>query len=337
MRSGTVRPGRGLALAGRGLTLLVASALVVSGCRSGSESKPPPNTAPLPRQTTGDCGELRIAYDPKNGYEASAFIVGKLAAEELDCAVTYVKTTTRKAWRLVASGKADVYLDAYGSPDLSASLTGENGPVTLLGPNGVLGGVDLLTPYFMGEAGLATSRDLDDLPPEYFGDSTPSISTVPALMPLAQSFVDSQELDYNVKDYVHTHPRSGIGDLLVAPRFNDRNGIPSFFLVQGPRDFLGEGPGRHSVQVPGSSADECEPDHTSTLCSFADFEYLKIVNSDFADSANPAYNLIYNYRLVGAQTATVLEIVELSGFDVGEADVASWINTHPNVWKRWLE
>ncbi len=64
---------------------------------------------------------LRIAYDPTNGYEASAFIVGKLAAEELDCDGHYVKTTTSKAWRLVARGDADVYLDAYGSPDLRAS------------------------------------------------------------------------------------------------------------------------------------------------------------------------------------------------------------------------
>ncbi|MDQ3095349.1 MAG: hypothetical protein M3Q82_05250, partial [Actinomycetota bacterium] len=128
----------------RRLSVLAALTVVVTGCGTDVKPKALPTTAPSPQSAVGDCGTLRIAYDPSNGYEASAFVIGALARSELECDVTYVKTTSREAWRVVAKGNADVYLDAYGSPDLRETLTGAGGPVTVLGPNGVRGGVDLL-------------------------------------------------------------------------------------------------------------------------------------------------------------------------------------------------
>jgi len=321
----------------RRLAVIAALTLAVSGCGQQAEPKAPPVTAPSPKSARGDCGELRIAYDPRNGYEASAFIIGALARSELECDVRYVRTTSRKAWRVVARGEADVYLDAYGSPDLVETLTARDGPVTVLGPNGIQGGVDLLAPFFMEDDGIESARDLEDLPAGYFRNVTPVISTVPSLLPLAQSFIEFQRLDFVAKDYTLAHPDAGMGDLLQAPALNDRAGNAAFFLVEAPRTFLGDGAGRLSIEIPGSAAGPCVPTPAATLCSLGDFEYTKIVNSKFADSRNPAYNLVYNYRLPAAQAATILDLVRLSGMDVGEADVVSWINTHEDMWKRWLK
>ena len=74
----------------------------------------------------------------------------------------------------------------------------------------------------------------------------------------------------------------------------------------------------------------------STLCSLRDFTYEKIVNTEFANSDSPAYNLIYNYRLGREPAAEILQLVALSGYRVNAADAASWINTHEDVWRRWL-
>ncbi|MBA3233546.1 MAG: hypothetical protein H0T17_06335 [Propionibacteriales bacterium] len=317
--------------------VVIALVLTSSGCTSSDAEQPSKKPAPVPQQPRTECGDFKIAYDPSNGYEASAFVVGHLAQTELGCDVTYVKTTSRKAWWLVAHGRADVYLDAFGSTDLSRRLATPDGPVTILGPNGMRGGVELLTPAFMAAAGIGNVRDLADLPPELFGGVQPSITTVTPLLPLAQSLVEFQGLDFGVSDYAFTHPLAGMGDLLQAPRRADLDRNPNFFLVEGPRTFLGDGPGRHTVELPRSSASLCEPGNKATLCSVANFKYLKIANSEFARSDSPAYNLVYNYRLEAAQAATILALVELSGFDVGEPDVVSWINTHANVWKRWLE
>jgi hypothetical protein len=318
--------------------VLAICVLGLSACSGGKEEADKPPAAPTPSASQQECGDFRIAYDPTNGYEVSAFIIGELATEHLDCKVTYITTTSRKAWRLVARGGADVYLDAYGSPDLREEFTAEDGPVTSLGNSGIRGGVDLLAPAFMGTLGLDSAQDLDDTQRIGWGSTTPAITTVPALMPLAAAIVDFLDLDYATRDITQVRGRPlGMGYLMQQPREDDARQQPNTYLVEGPRMLLGDGAGRIFVQLPGSAGDLCQPDLLSTTCSLEDFSYEKIANSAFAASGSPAYSLVYKYKLDREDIATLMELVELSGYDVGPADVASWINTHKEVWKRWLE
>ena len=314
--------------------------LLVAGCSGGGSSDeptPPTKTAPSPSDNSGDCGDFRVAYDPTNGYEASASSSARWPRTKLGCDVTYVKTTSRKAWKVVARGDADVYLDAYGSPDLEEKLTAKGGPVARLGPTGFRGGVDLLAPAFMGDLGLDTYRDLPDTGSIGWAGVTPAITTLPALLNLARLFVEFQNLDYVIRNYSKVGVGVGMGDLLQQAREDDERGHPNLYLVERPREFIGDGPGRVTVEIPGSAAQDCTFGPRTTLCLFDNFRYQKIVNSDFAKSGSPAYNLVYNYELDREEVDNLLEIVELSGYDVSSADVASWINTHENVWKHWLD
>lgn len=326
------------ARAGARLCGVACSLALAAGSCTGNPAEAPvtASSAPVPAAATGDCGSLTIAYDASNGYEVSAFIVGRIAADELGCDVDYVDTTSRQAWRLVASGEADVYLDAFGNTDVQQSLAASGGPVTIIGANGVLGGVDLLAPFFMAERGLTAARDLPDVHRIGWGRTRPSITTTPELVTLARAFVESQALDYAVRDYSQVVPDAGTAQLLEQTQRDDARGTPNLYLVAGPRQFLGDGPGRQVVDIPESAAQACKPDAVTTLCSFENFRYLKIANSQFAHSDNPAYNLVYNYRLSRVEAGNVLDIVALSGYDVGAADAASWINTHRGVWQRWL-
>ncbi len=314
---------------------------LTAGCSGGGSPDEPPSptttTVPSPVSSTGECGDFTIAYDPNNGYEASAFVVGTLAENELGCDVSYVKTTSTKAWKIVARGAADVYLDAYGKPKHAGKLTGPDGPVVNLGPTGFRGGVDLLAPTFMGDLGLKTYQDLPDTQEIGWAGVTPAITTVPSLLPLAKSFVQFQRLDYVVRDYSQVGVGVGMSDLLQQAREDDERQKPNLYLVAGPREFIGDGPGRTTVEIPKSAAADCVPDRLSVLCSLRNFRYQKIVNSDFATSGSPAYSLVYHYEVDREEVDNLLEIVELSGYDVSSADVASWINTHPNVWRRWLD
>lgn len=295
----------------------------------------PRSQAPSPGKSRGDCGRFRIGYDADDGYEASAFLVGTIAERELGCDVRYVTTTARRAWQVVARGRADVYLDAYGAADLRRRLTGPDGPVAIVGPNGVHGGVDLLAPDFLADRGLETFRDLSDPDVVDWSGRTPTITTVPSLSALARAFVASPGLDdYDVRELPGSS--AGTGDLLTAVRADDDAQRPGLYLVQGPRAFLGDEPGRRSIEIPSSVAAECVPDAQASLCTLDNFRYLKIANRDFAASDSPAYALVYRYVLTPEEAANVLEIVELSGYDVQPADVASWINTHRSVWREWL-
>ncbi len=323
---------------GRTALSVLTFCLALTACESladepAATSVPPPT----PKQTSGDCSDFTIAYDASNGYEASAFIVGRLAESELGCDVEYLRTSSRDAWRQVGSGAADVYLDAYGSEDLEQQLTGPDGPVTVVGHNGIRGGTDLLAPFFMSENGLDSFRDLADVERIGWGQVTPAITTVPELLPLARAFVAFEELDYAIRDYSNVGVGAGMADLLQQARTDDADGAPNLYLVAGPRALIGDGTGRKSVAIPESAAQDCVPTAASTLCSLENFDYVKIANAEFAASGSPAYNLVYNYRLSQSEAATILEIVTLSGYDVRAADVASWINTHEDGWQGWLE
>ncbi len=315
--------------------LVAVLALALAGCSGNEPEAEPKPRPPQPSPASADCGDFRIAYDPTNGYEASAFIVGDLAERQLGCDVEYVKTSSRRAWGVVAGGEADVYLDAYGNEDLRGRLARRGGPVTVVGPSGIVGGVDLLAPYFMGESGLSSFRDLED-DDIGWGRVTPAITTVPPLSRLAVQFVDNVGLDYVVRDYVAVGAGDGIGDLIQQADVDDELQQPGLYLTAAPRPLLGDGPTRVSVELPESAVDGCEPDPTTTLCSLRDFRYLKIVNSDFATSRSPAYSLVFAYVLSRAEIENVMEIVQLSGYDVGPTDVTSWINTHEDVWSGWL-
>lgn len=313
-------------------------ALAATGCTGNPADAPvSSSSAPTPGPASADCGSLKIAYDESNGYEISAFIVGRIAADELGCDVDYVETTSRLGWRLVASGEVDVYLDAFGNTDLQQSLAAPGGPVTILGGNGIRGGVDLLAPFFMADRGLSAARDLPDVRRIGWGRTRPSITTIPELLALARAFVESQGLDYTVRDYSQPAEDPGTAELLEQPKRDDEQGNPNLYLVAGPRQFLGDGPGRQVVDIPESAAQSCKPTAVTTLCSLDNFRYVKIANSQFAHSDNPAYNLVYNYRLTRVEAGNVLDIVVLSGYDVGSADAAAWVNTHRGVWQRWLE
>ena len=330
-------------LAGRLRRIGFASVVIASigslltACSGGSGGPDrPATTAAVAPTTTGTCGDFRIAYDPGNGYEASAFLIGTIAEDQLGCTVTYVRTTSRRAWNLVAGGAADVYLDAYGASDVRARLTRPGGPVTAVGANGVHGVVSMVAPFFMGERGLESAQDLADTAEIGWGVTTPAVTTVPELLPLARAFVEFLHLDYAVRNYNQVGGGHDIGALLQQPGIDNDHEQPNLYLVEAPRGLLGDRPGQHVVDIPGSAAQPCQPDRQSTLCTFDDFRYQKIANTAFAESGSPAYALVYNYRLDDASVANILELVTLSGYDVGAPDVASWLNTHSRVWRRWL-
>jgi glycine betaine/proline transport system substrate-binding protein len=333
----------------RGLAAGCVLALLTLAACSGSDDGSSESTPPPPPRSSGVCGDFRIAYDPANGYEASAFIVGAVAERVLHCRVEYVKTSSRDAWQLVADGGADVYLDAYGSEDVRAELgvgepTGDaptttppaGSKVTVLGPNGVKGAVSLLAPAFMGDRGLDSAQDLHDTTRIGWGVTTPAITTSPELVRLAHTVDNALRLGYVVLNTVDITHHRGMRYLYPLPREDDSRGEPNLYLVEGPRQILGDGVGRHVVDLPASSADDCQPTPASTLCSLANFRYVKIANADFAQSGSPAYSLAYHYELSDEDVATIEELVALSGYDVGAVDVASWINTHKEAWQAWL-
>jgi glycine betaine/proline transport system substrate-binding protein len=318
----------------RGVFFAVLLSVVLAVAACGTKPKPEAKTTTTsPPATHGTCGTLKLGYDPSVGYEASAYIVGELARKELGCKVQYVKTNSRAAWQLAANGSIDAYLDDYGNVDLRGKYAQPGGPVTVVGDNGVKGSVDLVVPEFMEDRGVRRARDLLNLKRAGWGITTPAITTVPALAPLARALNQALNLNYTIivsrpaRNGVH-----GLRELYGRWQRDDQQQTPAVYLVQGPGNLVAGS----FVELPTSAAAPCVRNAVTSLCRFSEFSYYKIANSDFAASGSPAYRLVYSYRLGPPDIETISKIVALSGNDVQRSDMVGWINTHRSVWRRWL-
>jgi glycine betaine/proline transport system substrate-binding protein len=61
----------------------------------------------------GDCGELNLAVNPWVGFEADAYVVGRVAAEELGCKVNYKNLKEDVSWQGFGTGEVDVVLEDW--------------------------------------------------------------------------------------------------------------------------------------------------------------------------------------------------------------------------------
>jgi glycine betaine/proline transport system substrate-binding protein len=317
---------------GASIALLLIAVLAAGAC--GTKPKPAATTTTTsPPATHGTCGTLKLGYDPTVGYEASAYLVGELARMELGCTVRYVKTNSRAAWQLAANGSIDAYLDDYGNIDLHGQYARPGGPVTVVGDNGVRGNVDLVVPEFMEDRGVRRARDLLNLERVGWGVTTPAITTVPALAPLARALNRAVNLNYSI--IVSRPARNGIHglkELYGRWQRDDQQQTPAVYLVQGPVNLVTGS----FVELPTSASTSCVRNAVTSLCRFGEFSYYKIANADFADSGSPAYRLVYSYHLGPPDVETISKIIALSGNDVQRSDMIGWINTHRSVWRRWL-
>ena len=127
-------------------------ALVLTACGGGSiddETKANEDAG----EGSGDCGDLKIAINPWVGYEASAYVVGEVAKQELGCNVSYPELKEDVAWQGFGTGEVDVVIEDWGHPDLEDKFFAEkgDGSATDFGPQGNVGIIGWFVPPWLAE------------------------------------------------------------------------------------------------------------------------------------------------------------------------------------------
>jgi len=101
--------------AGRVAALAAAASLALAACGGGDIDDGGDDGG----STSGaDCGEFNMAINPWVGYEASAYVVGEVAAQELGCTVNYKDLKEEVAWQGMGTGEVDVVIENWGHDDL---------------------------------------------------------------------------------------------------------------------------------------------------------------------------------------------------------------------------
>ena len=67
-----------------------------------------------------DCGTMNMAVNNWVGYEADAYVVGQVAAEQLGCDVEYKRLDEQVSWKGFGTGEVDVVIENWGHPELQS-------------------------------------------------------------------------------------------------------------------------------------------------------------------------------------------------------------------------
>ncbi len=306
---------------------MAAGSLVVSACGGGDIQE----TA-APEDGT-DCGDFNIAINPWVGYEASAHVVGYVAATELGCNVEYKSLKEEVAWQGFGSGEVDVVIENWGHDDLKAKYIDEQGTAQDAGPNGNIGVIGwFLPPWMVEEYPDITEWENLNKYAEMFrtsesGDNGQLLDGDPSFVTNDEALVQNLDLNFTVV-YAGSEPA-----LIQAFRQAEENREPLLGYFYAPQWFLSQVP-LVKVNLPPYT-EGCDADPEAVACDYPEYILDKIVATSFAESGSPAYDLVANFEWTNDDQNLVAKYIAEDGMDPEDA-AAQWVEDNPDVVEGWL-
>lgn len=316
---------RGLRLA----ALAAAAGLAVAACGGGDiDSTDGGSTA------ASDCGALNMAVNNWVGFEASAYVVGQLAATELGCDVQYKKAVEEVSWQGFESGDVDVIIEDWGHPDLEKTYVDQQGIAVNVGPNGNVGLIGWYVPPWLAEehpditdwetlngyaADFATSES--DGKGQFLGGA-------PSFVQNDEALITNLDLNYKV---VYAGSEAG---LIQAFRQAEKNKDWLLGYFYAPQWFLSEVP-LVRVDLP-TRTDDCPVDGPDVDCDYPETVLNKFASTAFMDSGSPAADLVSNFAWTNEDQNSVAVAIQSDGMSPEDA-AQQWIDENPDVWGPWLD
>jgi len=321
-----VRTGRARVV--RLAALIAAGSLVVAACGGGNIEE-----APAAQEGDAECGDFNIAINPWVGYEASAHVVGYVAATELGCNVEYKSLKEEVAWQGFGSGEVDVVIENWGHDDLKQKYIEEQGTAQDAGPNGNVGVIGwYLPPWMVEEYPDITEWENLNKYAEMFrtsesGDKGQLLDGDPSFVTNDDALVQNLGLNFTVV-YAGSEPA-----LIQAFRQAEENQEPLLGYFYAPQWFLSE-IALVKVNLPPYE-EGCDADPETVACDYPEYILDKIVATDFAESGSPAYDLVANFEWTNDDQNLVAKYIAEDGMAPEDA-AAQWVEDNPDVVEGWL-
>ena len=224
---------------GARMVAAVACVAVVTACGGGDISEQTQANEEEADAAGGECGELNMAVNPWVGYEASAYVVGTVAQEQLGCTVNYKDLKEDVSWQGFGTGEVDVVIEDWGHPDLEKKFVAEkggDGSATDFGENGNVGIIGWYVPGWLAEEhpDILDYNNLNNYAEDFktseSGDQGQFLGSDPSYVRFDEAIIDN----LGAARHIAVSPR---GDLYIALR---REGTPPGAVV-ALRDADGDG------------------------------------------------------------------------------------------------
>ncbi|MFC6285394.1 ABC transporter substrate-binding protein [Nocardioides sp. GCM10027113] len=319
----------------RGVAATAVAALVLAGCGGGSIGE---QTAENEAQAgeSGDCGELNMAVNPWVGYEASAYVVGHVASEQLGCKVNYKDLKEDVSWQGFGTGEVDVVIEDWGHPDLEAKFVadkGGDGSATDFGENGNVGIIGWYVPGWLAEENpdILNWENLDKYSNEFAtsesGGKGQFLGSDPSYVQFDEAIIDNLGLDYEVVF-------SG-GEAATITAFqkaqNNEDWLIGYFWE--PQYIHAEVP-MEKVELPPYE-EGCQEDPAKVDCDYPETPLKKFVSTSWVEEGGPGVELVRNFSWTNDDQNLVAKYITADGMSPEDA-AAKWVADNQDVVDGWL-
>lgn len=318
-------PSRGSRLLRAALTVVAVAA--AAACGSDHPITPPPGAARIP------CGSVSIAVNPWVGYQANVAVVSYLLKQQLGCTVVEKDLTEDESWAGLAGGEVDVILENWGHDDLKKTYIDDKRVAVELGLTGNKGVIGWYVPPWMAEAhpDILNWKNLNDYADLFrtaaSGSKGQFLGGDPSFVTNDAALIKNLKLDF-------TLVYAGSEDALIAAfRKAQAKREPLIGYFYAPQWLLSETKLVHiplPLYKPG-----CDADPKTVACDYQPYDLDKVARKEFAESGNPAADLIKNFQWTDEDQNTVARDITIGKLSRDEA-AKRWLDAHQETWRSWV-
>jgi glycine betaine/proline transport system substrate-binding protein len=186
--------------------LAAVAVMALSACGGGSIDEQTKANEEQAADAGGECGDLNMAVNPWVGYEASAYVVGTVAQEQLGCTVNYKELKEDVSWQGFGTGEVDVVIEDWGHPDLEKKFFADQGDGSAedFGPQGNVGIIGWFVPPWLAEEhpDILDWKNLNKYASEFAtsesGGKGQFLGADPSYVQFDEAIVSNLDLDFKV-------------------------------------------------------------------------------------------------------------------------------------------
>jgi glycine betaine/proline transport system substrate-binding protein len=309
-------------------------ALLLAACGGGSiEDETAENEERA--AATGECGDINMAINPWVGYEASAYVVGTVATEQLGCKVNYKNLKEDVSWQGFGTGEVDVIIEDWGHPDLEKKFFAEQGDGSAMdgGPNGNVGIIGWYVPPWLAEEhpDILEWENLNKYAKEFAtsesGGKGQFLGADPSYVQFDEAIISNLDLDFKV---VFSGSEAASITAFQQAEKNKEFLIGYFYE---PQWLFAEVP-LEKVALPPYE-DGCQDDPAKVACDYPETELKKILSTSWVDEGGPGVELVENFEWTNEDQNQVAQYISAEGMSPEEA-AARWIEENQDKVDAWL-
>jgi glycine betaine/proline transport system substrate-binding protein len=321
---------------GRVGVVAVSALIALTACGGGEIAEETQEREAQAEEAGGECGELNMAINPWVGYEASAYVVGHVAQEELGCTVNYKELKEDVSWQGFGTGEVDVVIEDWGHPDLEKKFFAEqgDGSATDFGPNGNVGIIGWYVPGWLAEEhpDILQWENLNKYASEFAtsesGDKGQFLGSDPSYVQFDEAIISNLGLDFEV---VFSGGETATLTAFEQAQENQEWLIGYFWEPQ----YIHAAIPLEKVALPPYE-EGCQDDPAKVDCDYPETVLKKIVSTEWAESGSTAVGLVQNFEWTNDDQNLVAKYITADGMSPEDA-AAKWVEDNPDKVDAWLQ